>query len=637
MNRISYPDFLSDLGLPFSVSMWVKVEKGLTSVSPILTSSYTQEGTYYGFFINTTGESTMVSFGDGLGGLHQGFRRSKTYNFSSSIENRWVHLAYAVRGTNDMDIYLNGQNVGGQYSGGGGSSMAKGVNSEFMIGYRNTTNTDYYFKGELDELKIWNYSRSEAEIRNDMCQKLQGDENGLVAYWKFDEGSGSLVYLDNSDISASIQGGVNWVISGAAIGDNSSYSYSLGSQDDIDISYGLSFISVSSQERDELVGYQLYQVLSAPNSSTGASVSFDNGYVGLFPIYNEAKPVQTKITLSSLCSKGDYRYGNDDLSWEPIMVESQLPSFSTNHFSEMVLDLSSENLDSLADQSLCSDESVLIDIESPCVDEYLWSTGSDSSSVIISDAGDYWVDRVISNKTFRSEFYVEKTQRIEEYFQNESLQICFSSFPFYIQQNSLVNSDRVSSSHQGIINGWIDSPGEYWVDFFDNCDVRRDSISIIGVETVPFDLMAEDHVILCSGQFPYELPLNSRDDVVLNSQSQGIDGGSVDKPGTYWIEYAAGCYLGRDSIVVALNEVSVSRIANVFTPNNDGHNDYFEIDQQLLGSTVSIFNRAGRKIVELENYQNTWDGGGLEAGTYYYSIYEPCSTTLFKGWVSILR
>jgi hypothetical protein len=54
------------------------------------------------------------------------------------------------------------------------------------------------FHGLMDEVRIWNIPRTQAELRADMDRKLGGDESGLVAYWDFDEGEGQIV----SDVTA---------------------------------------------------------------------------------------------------------------------------------------------------------------------------------------------------------------------------------------------------------------------------------------------------------------------------------------------------------------------------------------------------------------------------------------------------
>lgn len=74
------------------------------------------------------------------------------------------------------------------------------------------------------------------------------------------------------------------------------------------------------------------------------------------------------------------------------------------------------------------------------------------------------------------------------------------------------------------------------------------------------------------------------------------------------------------------------KIPNIFTPNGDGINDYFEIgygddgrpinDLSLyfLSSKLVIFNRWGRIVYESKDYKNDWDGGNLPDGTYFYVL-----------------
>ena len=51
-----------------------------------------------------------------------------------------------------------------------------------------------YLDGYIDEVRVWNTARSQSEIESTMHTELNGDECGLVAYWNFNEGSGSIAY-----------------------------------------------------------------------------------------------------------------------------------------------------------------------------------------------------------------------------------------------------------------------------------------------------------------------------------------------------------------------------------------------------------------------------------------------------------
>lgn len=83
-------------------------------------------------------------------------------------------------------------------------------------------------------------------------------------------------------------------------------------------------------------------------------------------------------------------------------------------------------------------------------------------------------------------------------------------------------------------------------------------------------------------------------------------------------------------------------IPNVFTPNNDGINDVFEIKglEHLSNNKITIFNVNGNEVYKSNSYKNDWNGGGLNTGTYYYvlEIQMPNGQwELFKGYVMILR
>lgn len=64
-------------------------------------------------------------------------------------------------------------------------------------------------------------------------------------------------------------------------------------------------------------------------------------------------------------------------------------------------------------------------------------------------------------------------------------------------------------------------------------------------------------------------------------------------------------------------------LPNVFTPNGDGKNDLFVIDESVLFPTnyLIIFNRWGNVVYEQHYYQNTFTGENLVESTYFYIFY----------------
>ena len=70
----------------------------------------------------------------------------------------------------------------------------------------------YYFRGLIEELRIWSKRRTQAEIQSALYKELTGSENGLVAYWNFNEtidanmiedmsGNGNTAKLEHSAVT----------------------------------------------------------------------------------------------------------------------------------------------------------------------------------------------------------------------------------------------------------------------------------------------------------------------------------------------------------------------------------------------------------------------------------------------------
>jgi gliding motility-associated-like protein len=76
-------------------------------------------------------------------------------------------------------------------------------------------------------------------------------------------------------------------------------------------------------------------------------------------------------------------------------------------------------------------------------------------------------------------------------------------------------------------------------------------------------------------------------------------------------------------------------IPNVFTPNDDNVNEYFEIITNVP-VRLAIYNRWGKEIYKNADYKNEWRADGHPSGVYYYDVHLP-DNTICKGWVQVLR
>ncbi len=103
----------------------------------------------------------------------------------------------------------------------------------------------------------------------------------------------------------------------------------------------------------------------------------------------------------------------------------------------------------------------------------------------------------------------------------------------------------------------------------------------------------------------------------------------------------------RDTVTVTVDahcyEVVIPeiRIPNVISPNGDGINDKFVIENgKFYNMKLNIFNRWGNQIFESNDYQNNWPASEIADGVYFYiltSTNPKQEVKEYKGSVSVVR
>lgn len=126
-------------------------------------------------------------------------------NFTSSDlaipTNEWTHIAmtYDADATT-INVYINGKNLYTTTSANVGtvnwgvphSDESDGKPRCFWIGY--AYNNERYLAGEISECRIWNKVLTAAEIgAENHFYFVDPTSDGLIAYWKFDDGGGNTV------------------------------------------------------------------------------------------------------------------------------------------------------------------------------------------------------------------------------------------------------------------------------------------------------------------------------------------------------------------------------------------------------------------------------------------------------------
>ncbi|MGK7945679.1 MAG: SBBP repeat-containing protein [Microcystaceae cyanobacterium] len=98
-------------------------------------------------------------------------------------DNKWYHVAHVF-----------GSSVGGQKLYIDGELVAEGTKTESNFDWQSHINIGYsvdaqndYLRGQIDEVRVWNVAKTQAEIQASMNQELTGNEDNLIGYWDFDD------------------------------------------------------------------------------------------------------------------------------------------------------------------------------------------------------------------------------------------------------------------------------------------------------------------------------------------------------------------------------------------------------------------------------------------------------------------
>ena len=161
-----------------SISVWVKLQELPSQMSDGYGPIYDSDEDYYVLYLDKGNQELRFKVKDGLGLLSR-----PGISQSDLILNQWIHIAGVYNGKEAM-IYLNGELMDSHTTTGIGTL---GSNQDAEIG-RNNGN---YFKGSIDELRIYErpLSRQEVVDHYDLnfsaCDFTENFDYALSSYYPF--------------------------------------------------------------------------------------------------------------------------------------------------------------------------------------------------------------------------------------------------------------------------------------------------------------------------------------------------------------------------------------------------------------------------------------------------------------------
>jgi fibronectin type 3 domain-containing protein len=176
-------------------------------VNPADASSYREwvqflDGTEVRFSAGTTGGIPFIS-----AYASSSASTPTTREFNTSVaqgSDTWYHFAFVVDQSTDIECYLNGQLYGTTSL----ATETQGTRTVRLGG----------FTGRLDDVRIWGTLRTASQVLDFKDNPLTGAEDGLLAYWNLDEGTGDLAAdVSPTEAYASLEGGAHWSQAGAPL------------------------------------------------------------------------------------------------------------------------------------------------------------------------------------------------------------------------------------------------------------------------------------------------------------------------------------------------------------------------------------------------------------------------------------
>ena len=196
-----------------TVECWVYLNEAASSTHrPHLITKYYS----YGLAVETTGVARMFFYTD-------------EWDLISSATiinpNQWYHLAATFDGSIGR-LYVNGREEATTLI---NDTLNQNFEDVRLGSVNNIAGTDN-LNGMIDEVRIWNVTRTQTQIQDNMNRVIPGNTSGLVGYWRLDESSGTnaddeTAYNNNGTLM-NMSTPSAWQTSTASIGETSIFAES---------------------------------------------------------------------------------------------------------------------------------------------------------------------------------------------------------------------------------------------------------------------------------------------------------------------------------------------------------------------------------------------------------------------------
>ena len=143
---------------------------------------------------------------NGIGGTFQSIVRTSGGNSEATstqllVAERWYHLAATWTSGSGTKLYIDGILEAT------GTTVTGTINSTAADVWIAGVQSANYFKGTMNDIRIWNVERTQTQLIDKAHEKLSGSESGLVGYWKADDVSSATLTDSTANANTGTFGG----------------------------------------------------------------------------------------------------------------------------------------------------------------------------------------------------------------------------------------------------------------------------------------------------------------------------------------------------------------------------------------------------------------------------------------------
>ena len=171
----------------FTISCWVKLDEGNDTTAILDLGSTIKKNWWIHTLPQADGKGIQFGIGEGNDNTV-----ILSHSFADSIKDEWHYIAATYNGTNLL-LYDNGNLVQ--------SAKAQIALDSMPLFLGQKPNASGRYKGWMDEIRLLDQQLSQTEIQMIQSISVAPNKQGLVNYWKFDEGVG----IKSFDLTANKQ------------------------------------------------------------------------------------------------------------------------------------------------------------------------------------------------------------------------------------------------------------------------------------------------------------------------------------------------------------------------------------------------------------------------------------------------